>query len=80
MKKEVTLIVVFFLLISIFGYSQSKTRIEIKDNWYYLNGEKFFIKAIGYEIGARPGQHPYNDVRIDDLDLMKFDLKAIKDA
>ena len=69
------------LLASLFtGYSQSKTTIEIKDNWYYLNGEKYFIKAIGYEIGARPGQHPYEDVRTDDLDLMKFDLKVIKEG
>ena len=62
------------------GYSQSKTRIEIKDNWYYLNGEKYFIKALGYEIGARPGQHPYEGVRADNLDLLKFDLKVIKEA
>jgi hypothetical protein len=53
---------------------------EIKDNWYYLNGQKFFIKAIGYEIGARPGQHPYQGVRVDDLDLLKFDLKVIREA
>jgi len=75
--------IIFFLslIASLFtGYSQSKTTIEIKDNWYYLNGEKYFIKAIGYEIGARPGQHPYEDVRTDDLDLMKFDLKVIKEG
>ncbi|MEI8084592.1 MAG: hypothetical protein WCG93_00105 [Paludibacter sp.] len=60
------------------GFTQSK--IEIKDNWYYLNGEKFFIKAIGYEIGARPGQHPYQGAKVEDLDLLKFDLKVIKEA
>ena len=65
-------------LISVFA--QTKANIEIKDNWYWLNGEKFFIKAIGYEIGARPGQNPYEGVRPDDLDLLKFDLKVIKDA
>ncbi len=69
------------LISSIFSvYSQSKTKIELKDNWYYLNGQKFFIKAIGYEIGARPGQHPYEGMRNDDLDLMKFDLKVIKEG
>lgn len=69
------------LISSLFSvYSQSKTKIELKDNWYYLNGQKFFIKAIGYEIGARPGQHPYEGVRNDDLDLMKFDLKVIKEG
>ncbi len=50
------------------------------DNWYYLNGSRYFIKAIGYEIGARPGQHPYQGVRADDLDLLAFDLKVIKEA
>jgi len=60
------------------GFAQSK--IEIRDNWYHINGEKFFIKAIGYEIGARPGQHPYQGARADDLDLLKFDLKVIKEG
>jgi hypothetical protein len=62
------------------GYSQTKTKIELKDNWYYLNGQKYFIKAIGYEINARPGQHPYEDQKTDDLDLLKFDLKVIKEG
>ena len=61
-------------------YAQPKSTIELKENWYFLNGQKFFIKAIGYEIGARPGQHPYEGVRNDDLDLMKFDLKVIKEG
>jgi hypothetical protein len=64
----------------VFGYSQSKTKIEFKDNWYLLNGKKYFIKAIGYEIGARPGQHPYEDAKKDELELMKFDLEKIKEG
>ena len=60
--------------------AQPKTKIELKDNWYYLNGQKFFIKAIGYEIGARPGQHPYEGNRAEDLYLLKFDLKVIKEG
>jgi len=74
------LFILLFLTTIFTGYSQSKTRIEIKDNWYYLNGEKYFIKAIGYEIGARPGQHPYEGKKADDLDLLKFDMKVIKEA
>jgi hypothetical protein len=58
----------------------SQSTIEIKDNWYFLNNQKFFVKAIGYEIGARPGQHPYQGVRADDLELLKFDLKVIKEG
>ena len=67
MKPNFTLVPILCLFQLIIGCSQpektviveTKAKIELKNNWYYLNGEKFFIKAIGYEIGARPGQHPY---------------------
>jgi exo-beta-1,3-glucanase (GH17 family) len=59
----------------------SATKLEIKDGWYYINGEKTFINALGYEIGARPGQHPYKDsIKHDDLARMEQDLKIIKAA
>lgn len=76
MKRNSALTIILFFVFVCLGYSQ--TKIELKDNWYYLNGQKFFIKAIGYEIGARPGQHPYEDKKKDELDLMKFDLENIK--
>ncbi len=78
MRKPLALLIVLSLATAILGHA--KTQIEIKDNWYYLNGQKFFIKAIGYEIGARPGQNPYKGSGGDDLDLMKFDLKVIKEG
>ena len=78
MKRNLFFIILLNLMLVCFGYSQSKTKIELKNNWYYLNGEKFFIKAIGYEIGARPGQHPYEGERKDNLEWMKFDLENIK--
>jgi len=78
MKRNLALTITLFHIVVFFGYAQSTTKIELKDNWYYLNGQKFFIKAIGYEIGARPGQHPYEDEKKDDLELMKFDLENIK--
>ena len=78
MKRTAALTIILFQVLIFAGFSQSKTKIELKDNWYLLDGEKFFIKAIGYEIGARPGQHPYEDEKKDDLELMKFDLENIK--
>lgn len=54
--------------------------LEIKDRWYYINGEKTFISSIGYEIGARPGEHPYKDKRELQLARMRNDLKLIKEA
>lgn len=80
MKKNLAILIILMLCIVGSGFAQSKAKIEIKDNWYYLNGQKFFIKAIGYEIGARPGQAPYEDEKRDELELMKFDLKVIKEG
>lgn len=80
MKHRLKLIFILSQLVFLSGFAQQKTTLEIKNNWYYLNGERFFIKAIGYEIGARPSQHPYEGKRADDLDLMKFDLKVIKEG
>ena len=69
------------------GYAQSKQEaespsydLEIKNGAYYINGEKTFINALGYEIGARPGQHPYEDQKILEIARMKNDLKVIKEA
>lgn len=58
---------------------KNTANVEIKDGWYYVKGEKFFIKAIGYEIGARPGQDPYKDT-ISDLSRMRADMKILKDG
>jgi len=78
MKIKRVLLLLLFQLAVVTTFAMMK--IEIKDHWYYLNGEKFFIKGLGYEIGARPGQHPYQGFRADDLDLLAFDLKVIKEA
>ena len=80
MRINVLSMVIFLFLAPVLTFAQSKTRLEIKDGWYYVNGEKFFIKAIGYEIGARPGQHPYDGIQNNDLELMNFDLKVIKEG
>ena len=59
--------------------NNSSTQLKIKDNWYYINGEKFFVNALGYEIGARPGQHPYVE-RIYSPQRVKDDMAVIKSA
>ena len=53
------------------------TRVEIKDGWFYINGEKFFVNALGYEIGARPGQNPYVE-RFSEPERVRADMTAIK--
>ena len=59
--------------------SAAETQVEIKDGWYYINGNKFFVNALGYEINARPGQHPYVK-RWSQPELVKSDLAVIKEA
>lgn len=56
-----------------------KTKIELKDGWYVLDGHKALINAIGYESGARPGEAPY-DSRHRNLAQIRRDLKLIKAA
>lgn len=58
----------------------SKRTIEIKDGFYFINGNKTFISAIGYQANARPGQHPKNDKKQLFLERMTYDLQQIKEA
>jgi hypothetical protein len=57
----------------------SRSRVELRDGWYYVDGRKVFVNALGYEIGARPGQHPYEH-RVGDLARLRADLALIKAA
>lgn len=56
-----------------------KSNLEIKNGWYYINGEKFFVNALGYEIGARPGQNPY-EKRYSEPERVRHDMQVIKEA
>ncbi len=53
--------------------------IEIRDEWYYINGHRFFVNAIGYEPGARPGEDPYKE-RVSMLPEIRQDLANIRAA
>ena len=81
--KKLSVILIIFTMVMVGctnGSKQSSAKVGVKDNWYYINGEKFFIKGIGYEIGARPGQDPYEDSIVMDLERMRYDLKFLKDG
>jgi len=81
----VSLLFISFISISIlltvnksaFPQDDGKTKIEIKGEWLYLNGEKFFINAVGYA-GWRPHQWPGTDKV--DLKLVDLDFRRIKEA
>jgi hypothetical protein len=56
-----------------------KSKIEIKDGWYYIDGHKFLVNAIGYEQGARPGEDPKKP-HVPNLPEFRQDMINIKAA
>lgn len=52
--------------------------VEIRDGWFYVNGERFFIKGINY-CAWRPGESPH-DLDPVDLKLADYDFKMIREA
>ncbi|MBU1133717.1 MAG: hypothetical protein KJ569_02245 [Candidatus Omnitrophica bacterium] len=56
----------------------SPIKVKIKNGWFYVNGEKFFIKGINYE-GYRPGESPHDQDKVN-LKLVDNDFKLIKEA
>jgi len=58
--------------------SAQKSKIELKNNFYYLDSIKFFVKGIGYEVGAYPGMLPWN--RPFNEDILRSDMNRIKEG
>lgn len=56
--KLYLLICGFNLLISISTLCHAQ-QLEVKNNFFYIDGEKFFIKGTGFEVGALPGELPW---------------------
>jgi len=74
-------IMILFSLITIISCYQlqaQNNQIELKEGFFYINNEKFFIKGIGYEVGAIPGQLPWE--REFDEELLAFDMNRILSA
>jgi hypothetical protein len=84
MKKLLVIFLIAGTLLALDNQSMraggaKKIKLELKDGWYFIDGQKFFVNALGYEIGARPGQDPKLK-RKPELQRMKSDLAIIKDA
>jgi len=56
--------------------AEKPPEITFKDGFFHINGEKYFIKGIGYS-PYRPGQTPGNSVS---LELVEEDFRRIKEA
>jgi len=71
------LLLASFMMPSLPGFGQVP-HIELKYNFFYIDGVKFFVKGIGYEVGAYPGvvpwSHPFNQ------DVLENDLQRIVDG
>ena len=77
--QRCTLMALLFGCVAALAAPAPKSKIEIRDGWYWINGHKFFVNAIGYEPGARPGEDPYKK-RVSNLPEMRQDLSNIKAA
>ncbi|HBH47240.1 MAG TPA: hypothetical protein DDX98_01285 [Bacteroidales bacterium] len=54
--KSLLIIRVLLMVAAQTSFAQS---LELKNNYFYIDGEKFFVKGIGYEASALPGQVPW---------------------
>ena len=66
------------LLVVILPFAGLAQQVEVKNNSFYIDGQKFFVKGIGYEVGAIPGMLPWS--RTFDAELLRFDMKRIHDG
>lgn len=70
---------IIFVFITAFAFDICLAQnVQVNDGWFYINGNKFFVKGIGYETHTRPGQVPW--VYSFNADLIRFDLQRIKSA
>ncbi|MFH1368030.1 MAG: glycoside hydrolase family 2 TIM barrel-domain containing protein [Elusimicrobiota bacterium] len=78
MSKLLRNLLLFALIMAGFQPLYSASRVEIKDGWFYVDGEKYFVKGLGHELGARPGEIPWE--RKFNPEFLRYDLKLIKEG
>jgi hypothetical protein len=60
------------------NWLDGKFGLQIRNGWLYIDNEKFFVKGIGYEAGARPGQYPWE--RTFEPGIITLDMNRIIDG
>ncbi|MCK9554562.1 hypothetical protein M0R36_01905 [bacterium] len=68
-----------FLLVFLPALNVFSSDVDIRGNWIYVDGEKYFVKAIGYA-GYRQGEVPAPYAHGQNTDLLEEDVKLIKEA
>jgi len=46
-------------LIYVFSAAGQAQDVELKNNYFYIDGQKFFVKGIGYEANAVVRRNPF---------------------
>ncbi len=64
-----------FFAISSSGWAQ---QLEVRDGFFYIDGEKLFVKGIGYEVSALPGEVPWE--KTFNPGQLHFDIQRILSA
>ncbi|MFH1368067.1 MAG: glycoside hydrolase family 2 TIM barrel-domain containing protein [Elusimicrobiota bacterium] len=78
MKKTITLFLMLVIAVSAsaFAAGGKKGRVQIKDGWFYVDGEKFFVKGMCYfEHHGIDGKLVKNSPEMTD-----YDFRMIKEA
>jgi len=65
-------VIVIILAFPLLGLAQ---HVEVKNHSFYIDGQKYFMKGIGYEAGATPGELPWS--RTFDAEQLRFDMQRI---
>ena len=72
MSRFLLIILWILCILSTGGWAQT---VEVRDNSFYIDGQKFFVKGIGFEISALPGELPWN--KTFNPDQLHFDIQRI---
>lgn len=68
----------FLLLVWLAALGAGAGPVAVKDGWFVVGGERFFVKGIGYELHGGPGELP--NQRTFDPETMEYDLALMRRA
>lgn len=68
----------FYTLHFTFCTAYAASRVSIREEWFYVDGKRFFIKGVGYEPGCRAGRLPW--ARQFEPEILEHDFKLIEKA
>lgn len=70
-------VVMLWVLLSLAGKTSAQ-EVSIQDNYFFIDGKKVFLKATGFEVGALPGELPWE--RTFRPEQLQFDIERILEA